>query len=87
MVATCEAFAGSPAPHSSASFFSVDCFIAAGGTAGAYNLCNGHPITGAEAGERYSNLPPRQQVAADVAAEKLTSQHRQGVNRFGENVR
>ncbi len=88
IVATCEASAGSPAPHSSAPFFSVDCFIAAGGTAAAYNhRCKGHPITAAEAGERYSNLSPRQQVATDVAAEELTSQHRQNVNGFGENVR
>lgn len=88
IVATCEAFAGSAAPHSSAPVFSVDCFIAAGGTAAAYNLrCKGHPITAAEAGERYSDLSPRQQVVADVAAEEPTSQHRQDVNRFGENVR
>jgi hypothetical protein len=88
IVATCEVFAGSPAPHSSAPFFSLDCFIAAGGTAVAYNLrCQGHPITAAEAGERYSNLSPRQQVATDVAAEELTSLHRQDVSRLGENVR
>jgi hypothetical protein len=88
IVATCEASAGSPASPSSAPLFSVECFIAAGGTAGAYNLhCKGHPITAAEAGERYSNLSSRQQVAADVAAEELASQPRQDVNRIGENVR
>ena len=89
IVATGEAFGGSPVPHKkSASFFAQDCFIAAGGTAGAYNLrCKGHPITTAEGGERYSNLSPRQQVAADVAAEELTSQHRHDVSRFRENVR
>jgi hypothetical protein len=88
IVATCEASAGSPAPHSSAPFFSVDCFIAAGGTAAAYNhRCKGHPITAAEGGERHSKLSPRQQVAADVAAEELTSQHRHDVSRFRENVR
>jgi hypothetical protein len=86
IAATCEASAGSR--QSSAPFFSVDCFIAAGGTAAAYNLrCKGHPITAAEGGERYSNLSPRQQVAADVAAEELTSQHRHDVSRFRENVR
>jgi hypothetical protein len=47
----------------------------------------GLPISEAEAAARYLDLSPRAQVAADVAAEETTSQHRHDVTRLRENVR
>ena len=88
IVAIGEAFAASPVPDSRSAAFALNCFIAAGGTAAAYNLrCKGLPISEAEAAMRYLDLPPRAQVAADIAAEELTSQHRHDVSRYRENVR
>jgi hypothetical protein len=81
IAATGEAFAGSPLP------MAQDCCSAAGGTAAAYNFrCKGLPISEAEGAERYLNLSPRQQVAADVAAEEFTSQRLRGVSKFPERV-
>src|SRR5438093_5180686 len=88
IVATGEAFAGSPVADYKSPPFVLDCFIAAGGTAAAYNLrCKRVPISDAEAARRYLDLPPRAQVAADVAAEEITSQHPHDVSRFRANVR
>jgi hypothetical protein len=79
IVASGEAFAGSPAPNNGSAStvittvaqpFERDCFIAAGGFAAAYNLrCKGHKISEAEAAARYLDLSSAAQVAADVAAE------------------
>ena len=86
IVASGEAFAGSPAPYNGRASTAIttgfqplalDCFIAAGGSAAAYNLrCKGYKITEAEAAAHYLDLSPRAQVAADVAAEGITSQRR-----------
>jgi hypothetical protein len=47
---------------------------------------NGHNIGEAEAAARYLDLPPPAQVAADVAAEGITSQHRNDVSRCRSDV-
>jgi hypothetical protein len=79
IVASGEAFAGSPAPYNGSAStvtktvfqpFALDCFIAAGGLATTYNLrCKGHQISEKEAAARYLDLTPAEQVVADVIAE------------------
>ena len=86
IVASGGAFAGSPAPYNGRASIvittglqplALDCFIAAGGSAAAYNLrCKGHKITEAEAAAHYLDLSSAAQVGADVAAEGITSQRR-----------
>jgi len=81
---TCDAFAGSPAPHRGNDLASItrghrgvtlDCFVASGGTAHLHNIrCVGdRKISEAEAAELYLALPPALQVTADVAAEARAS--------------
>jgi hypothetical protein len=82
IVATAEAFAGSPATYSggastpkieASADFALGCFVAAGGSAPLYNVrCAGHrKISEAEAAVRYLDLSPAAQVAVDVAAEGM----------------